>query len=64
MKTKVVRTVTKNGFISTKFENAQIVEDMAQRGYSFVGYIPAEVEGYGRISAIDLVFEKKGEDNE
>lgn len=63
MKTKVIRTKAKNGFCSTKFENAQIVTDMAEQGYSFVGYIPAQVEGYGHISAIDLVFEKK-DDNE
>ena len=58
MKTEVIR-VESNGFFASKFNNPQVIKDMAEKGYSYVGYIPARIQSYGRVSAIDLVFEKE-----
>lgn len=58
MKTEVIR-VESNGFFASKFNNAQVIKDMAEKGYSYVGYIPSRIQSYGMISAIDLVFEKE-----
>lgn len=57
MKTEVIRVESK-GFCASKFNNAQVIKDMAEKGYSYVGYIPARIQSYGRVSAIDLVFER------
>lgn len=58
MKTEVIKVESK-GFFVSKFNNAQVIKDMAEKGYSYVGYIPARIQSYGRVSAIDLVFEKE-----
>lgn len=35
-----------------------IVKDMAEKGWRFVGCVPVEQNGYGKVVAIDLVFEQ------
>ena len=47
------------GTVQLDFQLPQVIKDMAEKGYSYVGYIPARIQSYGRVSAIDLVFEKE-----
>lgn len=43
---------------SSKVENYRgIIDDYAKRGYRYVGYIPINIEAYGRIVELDLIFE-------
>lgn len=38
-------------------EHRDIIDEYAEKGYRFVGYIPTNMNGYGKIEDIDLVFE-------
>lgn len=50
------------GFFSGKsFEHRAIIDEYAKKGYRFVCFIPTTIEGYGRITSYDLVFEKDEE---
>ena len=45
-------------FIGAKSkEHRQIIEEYAQKGYRYVGYIPTNMSDYGKIKDMDLVFE-------
>ena len=46
-------------FIGAKSEgHRQIIDDYAARGYRYVGYIPTDISDYGKIKAMDLIFER------
>lgn len=46
------------GFINSKCaEHRGIIDEYAAKGYWFIGYIPTEIEPYGRFMGIDLIFE-------
>jgi len=45
-------------FSAVYFEHRKIIDEYARKGYRFVCFIPTNIEGYGRITAYDLVFEK------
>lgn len=46
------------GFIrSGTLEHREIIDEYAKRGYRYVGYIPTNIESYGRVKEIDLIFE-------
>lgn len=38
-------------------EHREIIDQYAARGYRYVGYIPTNIESYGRVTEIDLIFE-------
>lgn len=38
-------------------DHRQIIDEYAARGFRYVGYIPTKIEGYGRVTEIDLIFE-------
>lgn len=38
-------------------EHRKIIDDYAARGYRYVGFMPTSIEGYGRITKVDLIFE-------
>jgi len=40
------------------FEHREVIDKYAKKGYRYVGFIPTTIEGYGRITSFDLVFEK------
>lgn len=42
-----------------KTNHREVIRRMAQEGWSFVGQLPISVEGYGRVTSYDLVFEKE-----
>ena len=45
--------------LSAKFkEHREIINQYADKGYRYVGYIPTEITGQGQIVKIDLIFEK------
>lgn len=35
----------------------EIINDYAKNGYRYVGYVPTDMNNYGKISQIDLIFE-------
>lgn len=45
-------------------DHRQTIDEFARKGYTYAGYIPAILGGYGTIKAIDLIFEKECEDHE
>ena len=54
-----VTVIPKKGFLKSKFtQHREIIEQYANRGYRFVGFVPKEIEGYGFITKIELIFEK------
>lgn len=38
-------------------EHRRIIDEYASKGYSYIGYIPANISDYGKPKDIDLVFE-------
>lgn len=38
-------------------EHRKIINDYAAKGYRYVGYIPTNMNDYGKLKDIDLVFE-------
>ena len=60
MKRVVFETVSINGFFAGKLAiHREIIQHYANRGYSYKGFVPTKIEGYGNITEIDLVFEKE-----
>lgn len=58
MKYEYVNVKNANLFTAKSFEHRYIIDEYAKRGYRFVSFIPTTIEGYGRITSFDLVFEK------
>ena len=45
-------------FIGAKSEeHRKIIDEYADKGYGFVGYIPTNITDYGKIKDMDLIFE-------
>jgi len=45
-------------FIGAKIDDHRdIINKNAERGYRYVGYIPTNIDSYGKIKEIDLIFE-------
>lgn len=40
-------------------EHREIMDEYAQKGYRYIGFIPTEVGANGCIRKIDLIFEKE-----
>ena len=38
-------------------EHRQIIDEYASRGYRYVGFIPTNINDYGKIKDLDLAFE-------
>ena len=62
---EIVR-VNSTGVINyTEFDdNEVIIKKYASYGFRYVGYIPVKMHVNGGLSAIDLIFEKKLEDQD
>lgn len=44
--------------VGAKSENHRtIIDEYAAKGYRYVGYIPTNIDGYGKTKDMDLVFE-------
>lgn len=45
-------------FVGAKSEeHRMIIDEYAAKGYRYVGYIPTNINDYGKIKDMDLVFE-------
>lgn len=40
-------------------EHRKIIDDMAEKGYKYVGFIPSKQGASGKILEIDLIFESE-----
>ncbi len=40
-------------------EHRSIIDKQAKEGYRYVGYIPTKITDHGKITDMDLVFEKE-----
>ncbi|QNO14095.1 DUF4177 domain-containing protein [Alkalicella caledoniensis] len=40
-------------------EHREIIDKYAANGYRYVGFIPANMDSYGKYKEIDLIFEKE-----
>ncbi len=58
---KYVNVKNATFFKAKSFEHRNIINEYAKHGYRFVCFIPTTIEGYGRITSFDLVFEKEEE---
>ena len=38
-------------------EHRKIIDEYAAKGYRYVGFVPTDMNGHGKILAIDLIFE-------
>ena len=61
MKYEYVNVRNAKVFSANCYEHRKIIDEYAQKGYRFVSFIPTTIEGYGRITSYDLVFEKDEE---
>ncbi len=39
-------------------EHRAIIDEYANKGYKYVGYVPTDISDFGKIIKMDLVFEK------
>lgn len=46
-----------NIFGAGSLEHRQIIEEYAEKGYRYVGYIPTNISSHGKITEMDLIFE-------
>lgn len=52
-------TIKISKFVGAKCEEHRaIINQHAEKGYRYVGYIPTIISDYGKYKEIDLIFEK------
>lgn len=57
---QLIRIKVKSGFATGTFETSEdVVFEMANKGYSYQGYLPIKIGAYGNLIEYDLVFERK-----
>ncbi|MGN1031089.1 MAG: DUF4177 domain-containing protein [Butyricicoccaceae bacterium] len=45
-------------FVGAKSEeHRQIIDEYASKGYRYVGFVPTDMNDYGKIKKMDLIFE-------
>lgn len=53
-------TLVSGKWVGTRFtEHRRIIEEYAERGCRYVGYLPTEIDSYGKIKELDLIFERE-----
>ena len=56
---KTIRFEAKNHFASVTFDGIEeVIEDMVKRGYTYKGYVPYKLVGYGCLKEIVIIFEQ------
>ncbi len=51
-------SVSVKKFIGARSEqHRKIIDDYAKKGYKYIGYIPKEMNDWGKLMEIDLIFE-------
>ena len=44
--------------LSARFtEHREIIDEYANKGYKYIGYIPTDIHANGKIKVMDLIFE-------
>lgn len=38
-------------------QHCKIIDEYAEKGYRYIGFIPTDISDYGKIKAMDLIFE-------
>ena len=57
-KYEYVRVVTSGGLFGGELQkHREIIDEYAERGYRYAGFIPTYMTSHGKIEAMDLVFE-------
>ena len=52
--------VDNEAIMASKFtKHRDIINQYAEKGFRFAGFIPIKSDGYGRIKEMDLIFEKQ-----
>lgn len=59
---KVTCSASFGGAKISFYEHREKINEFASRGLSYIGWIPTEMDGYGHIKEIDLVFETQREE--
>lgn len=54
-----VKYKTKDMLFLCTSEPKEIINEHAEKGYSYAGFIPTEIDAKGCIRKIDLIFEKE-----
>lgn len=49
-------------FFSTSEDHRTIINEHAAQGWRYVGFLPTDIDGHGRITAMDLIFERDRDD--
>lgn len=49
-------------FFSSSENHRAIINEHAAQGWRYVGFVPTDIDGHGRITAMDLVFERDRDD--
>ncbi len=57
-KYKYVRIHVGKFFGASTEEHRKIIDEYAQKGYRYVGFIPTKMSDHGKYINIDLIFEK------
>lgn len=39
-------------------EHRDIIDEFAEKGYRYVGFVPTDISDHGKFRIIDLIFEK------
>ena len=64
-KYKYVRLKNEKIFEVGFSKHREIIDSYAEKGYRYTGFIPLSYDAYGRITAMDLIFETNaGEDDD
>ena len=64
MKNYLFVNVNINEFFGAHCEvHRQIIDEKAQLGYRYVGFVPTDINDYGQIKSMDLVFEIDDEES-
>lgn len=58
---RMKHNILQGGYVTSKKDGYRdhrtVIREMAAQGYRFVGNLPIEADGYGRVNEYDLVFE-------
>ena len=50
-------------FFSTSATPRDIIPEYAAQGWRYAGEVPTDIDGHGRITAMDLIFERDREED-
>lgn len=51
-------------FFSSSQDHRAIIDEYAAQGWRYAGFLPTGIDGHGRITDIDLIFERDLNDDD